>query len=72
MNICKNKNINLNKIQLLNSKIMGNNYSKTFKDKNKILQLVLDSKIFINKTFRIIAKIEMEVVNNKKSIMKIN
>ena len=58
MSICKNKNINLSKIQQLNNKIMGSSYFKTFKDKNKILLLVLDSKIFISKTFKIIVKQE--------------
>ena len=33
---------------------------------------MLDSKTSINKTFRIMVKIEMEVGNNKKFIMKIN
>ena len=72
MSICKNKNTNLNRIQQLNNKIMDSNYFKIFRVRNKILQLVLDSKTSINKTFRIMVKIEMEVVNNKKFIMKIN
>ena len=37
---------------------MGSSYFKTFKDKNKILLLVLDSKIFISKTFKIMVKQE--------------
>ena len=51
---------------------MDSNYFKTFKAKNKILQLVLDSKISINKTYRTMDKIEMVVANTRKFITKIN